>query len=738
MREKKEVEQYSQLSLAFNAVPMPFSSFGLTLTNIDLVGVNGEIYSLSEQDIRLDLASGSGPIGIFRVPSGQYSSIRFRFDPKSVTAIWYDENGPAPSSPTNWNQVELFEVDGDAFSEINLKEFSLDFQKPMAVDTGANFLTLDFNRLPVTPASFKDKDYSALIFTPSLSATSESVHQFTGSILRFSTTEALLQNNGNEVNVAVDSWFLDGHYADTTDGLDLVGREALVLMDQGEVKVNVLSGGYYSGVIKPFNHQVAFMGHAIASNRPGNFVKNVMLNAVDEDLMLAPGQLVEIYTGDKEAFTEITSIVLKPTSVIGYVYIDQGETQLLAESINGKDARAFYQGPLSIELQEGMEASNGDLVELNGFFKPERAFLVDHLSILKKADSSVPEDQTFDVNIVASNDVGLGLQLTPSESWHTVTFVTEGGQASNLTLTSSAEGTNVSLPIELEKIIVNKYTFFEVFDYSASQIKSFSSLAHFVEWVVNQPESFIFKVDMTVYQYNGWNVCNALSITLLPKINEDNEDTLEEEVVSIQAPDLPANEQGDNTASSSKKPVLLGVGIASGVLLVGSGLVVSKFRKKPQYSKPGSNDTSADFTSQGADYDPIDPSKLDPAVERPKIKPAQSFYIEPSFFMADLNEKLTQRTFKSNGKNSLSEDKNNSPSEDKFSQQPQDWDKLVSVSKRLGTHEGGVFLDSDTDAKWFIKPSNDIKGTSNNCFLRQNIHHKLLILLSQALGKMYF
>ena len=31
-----------------------------------------------------------------------------------------------------------------------------------------------------------------------------------------------------------------------------------------------------------------------------------------------------------------------------------------------------------------------------------------------------------------------------------------------------------------------------------------------------------------------------------------------------------------------------------------------------------------------------------------------------------------------------------------------------------------------------------IKGTSNNCFLRQNIHHKLLILLSQALGKMYF
>ena len=31
-----------------------------------------------------------------------------------------------------------------------------------------------------------------------------------------------------------------------------------------------------------------------------------------------------------------------------------------------------------------------------------------------------------------------------------------------------------------------------------------------------------------------------------------------------------------------------------------------------------------------------------------------------------------------------------------------------------------------------------LKGTSNNCFLRQNIHHKLLILLSQALGKMYF
>ena len=31
-----------------------------------------------------------------------------------------------------------------------------------------------------------------------------------------------------------------------------------------------------------------------------------------------------------------------------------------------------------------------------------------------------------------------------------------------------------------------------------------------------------------------------------------------------------------------------------------------------------------------------------------------------------------------------------------------------------------------------------VKGTSNNCFLRQNIHHKLLILLSQALGKMYF
>ena len=30
------------------------------------------------------------------------------------------------------------------------------------------------------------------------------------------------------------------------------------------------------------------------------------------------------------------------------------------------------------------------------------------------------------------------------------------------------------------------------------------------------------------------------------------------------------------------------------------------------------------------------------------------------------------------------------------------------------------------------------KGTSNNCFLRQNIDHKLLILLSQALGKMYF
>ena len=31
-----------------------------------------------------------------------------------------------------------------------------------------------------------------------------------------------------------------------------------------------------------------------------------------------------------------------------------------------------------------------------------------------------------------------------------------------------------------------------------------------------------------------------------------------------------------------------------------------------------------------------------------------------------------------------------------------------------------------------------LTGTSNNCFLRQNIHHKLLILLSQALGKMYF
>ena len=31
-----------------------------------------------------------------------------------------------------------------------------------------------------------------------------------------------------------------------------------------------------------------------------------------------------------------------------------------------------------------------------------------------------------------------------------------------------------------------------------------------------------------------------------------------------------------------------------------------------------------------------------------------------------------------------------------------------------------------------------LMGTSNNCFLRQNIHHKLLILLSQALGKMYF
>ena len=36
------------------------------------------------------------------------------------------------------------------------------------------------------------------------------------------------------------------------------------------------------------------------------------------------------------------------------------------------------------------------------------------------------------------------------------------------------------------------------------------------------------------------------------------------------------------------------------------------------------------------------------------------------------------------------------------------------------------------------KTYSGLKGTSNNCFLRQNIHHKLLILLSQALGKMYF